>query len=352
MKRIRAGVLSAGAWSETSHLPELVAHEDVELVVVSRPDEMQASRVAKAFGAKYYETDWRRALDRDLDIVIVSSPPAVHEEQVLAALATGAHVLCEKPFALGPESAWRMVDAARSADRYLLLGFGWVATPLFRKAYELISGGELGDIEHVMVHLAVNTRPLLGGATVGGWAGAGTSESRTYTDPAVSGGGAAAVSMSHEFGMLLWLLGRPVSTIAAQTFPNAAALDLHVASVITLLGGGSGAVSCASTHPYSERPQWYVAIYGKNGEIWLDSMLDRIRFVRADGSRWEPDPAGGEGAYRAGAPTAELIKAARGCEPCDGYGAEIGARVVEITSALYRSANEMVPIAVHLREEP
>lgn len=351
MSPVRVGVLSAGSWSESSHLPTLHAHDDVDLVVVTRPDEEQARRVAEKFGARRYETDWRRALDMDLDAVIVSSPPYVHEEQVVAALKSGAHVLCEKPFALEAGSAWRMVDAAAAAGRHLLVGFGWTATPVFRMAHDLIANGEVGELEHVTMHLAVNTRGLLSGATDGGWKGAGVSETSTYTDPAVSGGGAAAVSMSHQFGMLMWLVGQPITAIAAQTFPAAHRLDLHDATLVSFPNGASGSVSCASTHPYSDRPQWHLALYGSHGQIWLDSMLDRIRLVRADGSRWEPEPTGGEGAYDAGAPTKELINAALGAEPCDGYSGRLAAEVVEVTDALYASARDGWPVPVNRREE-
>lgn len=350
MKRVRAGVLSAGSWSEGSHLPELAGRSDVELVVVTRPDVVQAKRVASKFGAERFETDWHRALEMELDVVVVSSPPAAHEEQVVAALEAGAHVLCEKPFALTAASAWKMVDTAKRVNRQLLVGLGWVATPVFQQAHDEIKGGELGALEHVMMHLAVDTRALLGGSTAGTWPGATESELATYSDPAVSGGGAAAVSMSHQFGMLLWLLGRPVETIHAQTFPRAERLDLHVASVVTFPGEASGSVSCASTHPYSARPQWYFAAYGSSGQIWLDSMSDELRLVRADGSCVENERSGGEGAYRASAPTAALVEAALGREPCDGYSGELSARVVEITEALYASARRGEPVTVERRE--
>lgn len=349
MRRIRVGVLSAGSWSETSHLPTLSARDEVDLVVITRPDLDQARRVAQTFGVPQYDTDWRRALELGLDAVVVSSPPAAHEEQVIAALQSGAHVLCEKPFALNSESAWRMVDAAASADRSLLVGFGWTATPVFRSARKLVADGAIGDLEYVMLHLAVNTRALLAGASDGGWAGAGASEPATYIEASMSGGGSAAVSMSHEFGMLLWLVDQPIVTITAQTFPPAARIDLHDATVVTFENGAIGSVSCASTHPHNERPQWQLQVYGSSGQLAVDSMRDLITLVRANGTIWQPEPGTDDGAYRAGAPTNELVDAALGKATSPGFGSILAARVVEITDALYLSAKDGRPADIDRR---
>jgi len=49
----------------------------------------------------------------DVDAEVVAWPGFVHEEQVLAALAAGKHVLCEKPLTMDGESCGssRRVDA-------------------------------------------------------------------------------------------------------------------------------------------------------------------------------------------------------------------------------------------------
>ena len=345
------GVLSAGAWSESSHLPALAARDDVELVVVSRPDLERARRVAGQFGAMHGVDDWRSALRYELDAVVVSSPPNAHEEMVVEALESGAHVLCEKPFALEAGSASRMVQAARDHGRQLLVGFGWAATPMFRRARALLTEGGLGRIEYVTMHLVVATRPLLLGGLDGGWGGSGISDKATYVDPAISGGGAAAVSMSHELGILLWLLERrPVTEVVARMYPQSERLDLHDAAILTLAGGVTASVSCVSTHPVTTRPEWYLGIQGTVADLWLDSALDRWRLSAADGTASETFKAG-DGVYDPGAPTNQLIDIAvgkrQGAEP--GMSGELALAVVEVTDALYLSASE--GCAVQLRGE-
>lgn len=338
MRRARIGVVSAGSWSESSHLPALASRPDVDLVIVTRPDEMQAQRLAGTFGAQQWSTNWRDALDLGLDGVVVSSPPVAHEEQVTAAFAAGAHVLVEKPFALDRGAAWRMQQAGAQADRALIVGFGWPSSPVFRLARQWLANGRIGDLESITTHLSVNTRSILRGATDGGWAGAGASLPGTYSDVRVSGGGVGAVSMSHQFGLMLWLSGMDPVSVAAVSFPSRERLDLHHNAVLQFATGAVASATCASTHPYHSRPQWYVGIYGTGGDVWIDSFRDYIRLSDPSGSIEEPVLADG-GLYDPGAPTAELVDVALGLrQPSASRDGDLAVRVAKITDALYESS--------------
>lgn len=337
-KPIRAGVVSAGAWSQSSHLPTLAAHPDVELMALSSPNADTAQKLAAAFDVPLAFTDWHDVLAEKPDIVVVSSPPVAHEEQVIAALEAGAHVLVEKPFALEGGAARRMRDTAKRVGRVLLVGFGWPAAPGFALSKQLIEAGEIGAIEHLTMHLAVNTRALLMGGTDGGWGGDGSSAASTYTDRRISGGGSAAVSMSHQLGLIEWLAGEPIVALNASTYPPGREIDLHATVNAEFAGGGSAAISSASTHPYLARPQWHMALYGAKGQIWLDSVADHVRLVRANGDVVEYGEAEASGLYDSGAPTKALIACAQGHPAPTGLTAELAAHVVAVTDAIYESA--------------
>ncbi|MDP9283172.1 MAG: Gfo/Idh/MocA family oxidoreductase, partial [Chloroflexota bacterium] len=51
----------------------------------------------------------------DVDVVCVTSPPTLHREHALAALAAGKHVICEKPMARDTGEAREMLAAAERA---------------------------------------------------------------------------------------------------------------------------------------------------------------------------------------------------------------------------------------------
>jgi scyllo-inositol 2-dehydrogenase (NADP+) len=57
--------------------------------------------------------------DPSVDVVVVGLPPAIHPQGVLASLAAGKHVVCEKPFAIRQADAERMIVAAERSGRVL-----------------------------------------------------------------------------------------------------------------------------------------------------------------------------------------------------------------------------------------
>lgn len=339
MTLIRAAVLSAGAWSASSHLPDLTADPDVELVAVTGRDLSRLTGLAERFGAARATTDWRSVLAERPDAVIVSSPPVAHEEQVLAALDAGATVLCEKPFAVDPATAWRMATAAEAAPGELLVAFAWSLTPAFIRVRELIASGVLGHLEHVVLSVAVNIRQLLTGDPDVGWENGIASRPSTYQDPAVSGGGAAAVTLSHGFGLLGFVTGGRVSALSARTTPAADRLDLHDAIVAELALPDRDApvncvISCTSTQRAARGVEWHVGVYGSTGELWYDSAAERLRVVRADGRVEETtEPTG-----PAPSPTQALLEVTRGGATPPGLTAVLGAEAVSATDAVYRSA--------------
>ncbi len=105
-----------------------------------------AGSSAKALG------DVRALLDLPgLDAVIISSPVHVHEEQVLATLKAGKHVLCEKPLANSQEACWRLLEAAELAGKTLAVGFNHRYYPSIKYVKHVIDSGQLGTIDHFRV---------------------------------------------------------------------------------------------------------------------------------------------------------------------------------------------------------
>lgn len=323
---IRVGILSAGAWSRQTHLPALRRRDDVDIVSISSREERVARELAGAFSVPHHTTDWRDVLDQDLDAVIVSSPPVAHEEQVTAALSSGCHVLVEKPFALTSTSARAMTRASKRSGRSLLVGLGWNATPVFGKIRQAVADGVIGEFECVSIQLAVNIRDLL------------LDPARTtYANPADSGGGAAAVSMSHQLALLLFLTAQDVVDLDAHTYPPATALDLHDCVSARLSGGAAVSLTCLSGHRRGKGPSWRATLVGTGGEIAVDTDRRLLRTVDDAGTEWsDPDPAIHE--YAAMAPVDALVDVAAGAPLPAGLDADLSARVVELTELLYATS--------------
>lgn len=91
--------------------------------------------------------DYRDLLaDPDIDIVHVCLPTDQHEAVALAALTAGKHVLVEKPIALELDAAGRMLAAARTAGKLLMVAQVLPYFPEFRWARNCVASGEHGQL--------------------------------------------------------------------------------------------------------------------------------------------------------------------------------------------------------------
>ena len=94
--------------------------------------------------------DYQLALDRsDIEAVILTTPHAQHEEQVIQAATAGKHVFCEKPLTLSQVSAQRMVARCGSAGVVLGIGHERRFEPAMLALKKLVDDGTLGTILHV-----------------------------------------------------------------------------------------------------------------------------------------------------------------------------------------------------------
>ncbi|ASO20664.1 NDP-hexose-3-ketoreductase [Actinoalloteichus hoggarensis] len=119
---IRFGVLGCGAFAQRRMIPALLANPNTTVTAVASRDHATAARVAARFGC--VPTGYVELLDRDdIDAVYLAQPPASHERWVRAVLASGRHVLIEKPLATSESTARELVALARVAGRVLRENF-------------------------------------------------------------------------------------------------------------------------------------------------------------------------------------------------------------------------------------
>ena len=127
------------------HVPALRA-AGFEVLALVGTDAERTARRAERLEVPRALTSFHEALALDgVVAVTIASPPSTHAELVLAAVAAGKHVVCEKPFALDAAEAQRMLDAATAADVVHLVGheFRWAADRA--TAARAIADGRIGE---------------------------------------------------------------------------------------------------------------------------------------------------------------------------------------------------------------
>jgi predicted dehydrogenase len=227
---------------------------------------------AAEFGVKL-ETDLDVVLKDDaVDGVILATPHALHEEQILAAVAAGKNVFCEKPLTMTGAGATRVLDACRKAGTVLGVGHERRWEPAFEELARVIASGALGKLLHMDANVS---HDLL----------RGMSESNWRLDPVHSPAGMMTAVGIHLTDLFVSFAG-PAGEVRAQTARmifNPPAEDFVVAHV-RFKSGVRATMTSLSVTPYYGR----FTVFGDAGwvEIVNEANVDKGKptiFTRGDG---------------------------------------------------------------------
>ena len=148
-------------------------------------------------------------LERDLDGVVIATPSALHAEQTIAALDHRVAVFCQKPLGLDAGEAGRAVDAARRADRLLVVDLSYRTLNAARAARRLVEEGSLGRVFAADLCFDNAYGP----------------DKAWFYEPELAGGGCVIDLGTHLVDLVLWLLDFPrVEAVESRLFRDGARL--------------------------------------------------------------------------------------------------------------------------------
>jgi predicted dehydrogenase len=272
----------------------------------------------------------------DVDVVCVSSPPALHRGHALAALAAGKHIICEKPMARDTSEAREMLAAAERAGVVHAIDHEFRYTPARSKVKELLDARAIGEIRLALVMEMTGMLVDPARARQEWW---------LRRDRA---GGLLGALGSHWIDSLIWWLGavERVSSelgVSVETRPTTDGGSVRVTADDTaqlLLRMSSGAIATVQLSTAVHHPSRRVILYGSDGTIVLGGD-GRVLLARGSGALEEILPAGnGDGAFP------ELARRVREHIEAGPTGKADaphptfadGLRVQEVMDAAYRSA--------------
>ena len=341
MSKIRVGVIGAGSWTVASHLPNVVRHDDAEIVAISRKGPDMLARIQQEWQVPVASEDFQDVLNAGIDVCIVGSPSGLHYEHTVAALEAGAHVMCEKPFTIDPSQAWAIDELRRRKNLEVVVAFGWNYRPMVRRAKEMMDDFGIGALEQMSITMSSVTRELL--SNTGAYPDAAPEtvpEHGTWTDKALSGGGYGQAQLSHALGLALWLTGaRAQGAFALMTAPLSAPVELHDAITYKFDNGAIGVMSGSSAHlnAWGNRHSLEVRAVGSDGQFLID--VEREAFwLHSEGEDRRLEIPDGDGIYDCAGPIDAVLAAARGEDFVNQSPAELGARTVEALDLAYRSS--------------
>src|SRR4051794_27309514 len=98
---VQIGILGAGNWARTVHLPNLRRVPGARVVAVSSNNLERRQKAKEAWGGPlcFYEEPEDLIEDPEVQAVLVCTPNHTHEVLAVRARTGGKHVYCEKPAA-------------------------------------------------------------------------------------------------------------------------------------------------------------------------------------------------------------------------------------------------------------
>ncbi|MBT34477.1 MAG: oxidoreductase [Thalassobius sp.] len=208
---VRIGVVGTGGrgnWliKQTQSSPDIKIVACCDLI----PERLETGMSLADEKAKSY-SDYRKLIeDKSIDALIIATPLSVHYEVAMAALDAGKHVFCEKTMTHNIEQTVNLSHKVKNSNLVFQMGFQQRMSPLFHRINEIISGGYIGDIQHIYASWNRN----------GDWR-------RAVKDPKMEklinwrlyreySGGLMAELCAHQIDVVNWMLdSKPVKVVGS-----------------------------------------------------------------------------------------------------------------------------------------
>ncbi len=201
---LRIGIVGMG-FGAAVHLPVFASLPGVAVTALADGGSGRAQRAAAhmADPPRAFGDGAELAACGEVDAVVVACPPGSQKRVVMAAIAAGRAVLCEKPSGLSVEEAEKMTSAAARAEVVNAVNFEFRFEPGIRELIQQIRHGAVGRAQRIAV-----TWLTCGGADL--------SRPWSWKHDKSQGGGIATEFCSHVFDYAEQIVGTPIESVFAN----------------------------------------------------------------------------------------------------------------------------------------
>ena len=240
-----------------------------ECAVLCGRNRAQLDKMAQTWGWQETSTDWRTLIERkDIDVIDIAVPNAMHAAIAIAAGEAGKIVLCEKPLAMSGKEAGLMARAV--SGRPNMVWFNYRRIPALAFAKQLIEEGRLGKIFHYRASYLQQ------------WGNDPSRSEAWRFDPDQAGSGASADLLSHVLDTAQWLNG-PIDEVSAlqQTFMPGRTVDDASLVIVKFRNGSIGTLE-ATRFAIGYRNRQTMEIHGEKGMLRFDvENFNNLEFLDA-----------------------------------------------------------------------
>ncbi len=227
------------------------------LVACADLSEDRAEMLARQFSNCRALSDWKRVLERkDVDVVIVATPHDALAEITAAALSAGKHVLVEKPGARHAGELDPVLEAAGRSRSLVRVGFNHRYHRAMRKAREIVTRGELGELMFLRARYGH-------GGRIG-------YDKEWRAKPGISGGGELIDQGVHLIDLARWFLG---GFVDVQGFAHTYFWKMPVDdNAFLMLKTSKQQVAFLHASCTEWKNVFSLEVYGRNGKLHIEGL--------------------------------------------------------------------------------
>jgi predicted dehydrogenase len=264
---VAVGMLGAGNFATSVLLPAISATPGTSLVGVCAATGLSAEHAGKKFGFSYCTTDERRLVeDAGINTVVISTRHDLHARQVLAAIAAGKNVFCEKPLCLHVAELEEIARAFQQRQHSrLMVGYNRRFAPMVGRLRAFLSGVR----DPLMLHYRIN---------------AGYIPASHWVQDADAGGGRILGEVCHFVDLVSFLSGSVPRRVHARSLPDGGRyVQDNVAATIEYENGALATINYAACGDKSVSKE-RLEVFGGGATCILD---DYRQLTLARGNRSE-----------------------------------------------------------------
>jgi virulence factor len=143
IKKVKVGVIGAGAIAKIAHLPSLKSNKNVEIVSIMAKHKESAIEAAREYCIEYPVESLEDMLKKDVDCIFLLTPKNIRKEFLLPILDAKLDVFCEKPLSMTLAEAEMFTDLSNKAGNIFMVGFNRRFAPVYQKAKDAFAGKKI-----------------------------------------------------------------------------------------------------------------------------------------------------------------------------------------------------------------
>ena len=276
---VKAGIVGFGMSAQVFHAPFLSTLPGYELAAFV--ERRQAASRQRYPHTKLYRSLEELLADSDIDLVVITTPNDTHFTYAMQALEAGKHVVLEKPFANSSAEAMALVQAAQQSKGVLSVYHNRRYVSDFLTIEQIVAQHLLGQVHEYECHFD-RYRP--------------EAKPQAWREEPLPGSGILYDLGSHLIDQALYLFGLPKSVTAdiRMQRPHARIDDCFD---LRLDFGFTKAILCSSMLVREMGPRYMIhgtlGSYIKSGDDPQEALLKEG--MLPNGPDWGLEPAGIEG---------------------------------------------------------